>query len=95
MKPQPLSRNFLLKRGFCCKNGCTNCPYNMAELHETLMGRKLIEGTLPEIARQLERIADSLEKKQIPDQRSAFETYIKNYPNDAELGQNIRKLWLK
>jgi hypothetical protein len=67
----------------------------MAELHETLMGRKLIEGTLPEIARQLERIADSLEKKQIPDQRSAFETYIKNYPNDAELGENIRKLWLK
>ena len=36
----------------------------MPELHETLMGRKLIEGTLPEIARQLERIADSLEKKE-------------------------------
>jgi hypothetical protein len=68
----------------------------MPELHETLMGRKLIEGTLPEIARQLERIADSLEKKQTPDQiRIAFETYIKNYPNDAELGQNIRKLWHK
>jgi hypothetical protein len=27
-KPQPLSREFLLKRGFCCNNGCTNCPYN-------------------------------------------------------------------
>lgn len=68
----------------------------MPELHETLMGRKLIEGTLPEIARQLERIADSLEKKQTPEQtRSAFETYIKNYPNDADLGKNIRQLWLK
>jgi NTP pyrophosphatase (non-canonical NTP hydrolase) len=27
MKPTPLSRNFLLQRGFCCNNGCTNCPY--------------------------------------------------------------------
>ena len=35
----------------------------MTQLHETLMGRKLIEGTLPEIARQLKRIADSLEKQ--------------------------------
>ena len=68
----------------------------MPELHETLMGRKLIEGTLPEIARQLERIANSLEKKQTPDQiRIAFETYIKNYPDDTELGQNIRQLWQK
>ncbi len=24
---KPLSREFLLKRGFCCKNGCKNCPY--------------------------------------------------------------------
>lgn len=22
-----LSREFLLNRGFCCKNGCSNCPY--------------------------------------------------------------------
>jgi len=21
------TREYLLKRGFCCKNGCTNCPY--------------------------------------------------------------------
>lgn len=34
----------------------------MPELHETLMGRKLIEHTLPEIARQLERVADNLAK---------------------------------
>ena len=66
----------------------------MPELHETLMGRKLIEGTLPEIARQLERIANALEKKQKPDQiATAFETYINNYPNDAELGKTIRQLW--
>ena len=28
-KPQPLSREFLLNRGFCCNNGCLNCPYKM------------------------------------------------------------------
>jgi hypothetical protein len=31
-------------------------------LHETVMGQKLILGTLPDIAHQLQRIADSLEK---------------------------------
>ena len=35
----------------------------MPELHETLMGRKLIEGTLPNIAEQLKRIADVMENK--------------------------------
>jgi len=24
----PLSREFLLNRGCCCKSGCENCPYN-------------------------------------------------------------------
>jgi len=65
----------------------------MPELHETLMGRKLIEGTLPEIARQLERIADSLEKKE--ESFIDVSELIKNTPNDTELGENIRKLWLK
>ena len=27
MKHKPLSREFLLKRGYCCDNGCKNCPY--------------------------------------------------------------------
>ena len=31
-------------------------------LHETVMGQRLILGTLPDIANQLKRIADSLEK---------------------------------
>lgn len=22
-----MTRYYLLKRGFCCKNGCKNCPY--------------------------------------------------------------------
>ena len=32
------------------------------ELHNTVMGQRLILGTLPDIAHQLKRIADSLEK---------------------------------
>lgn len=69
----------------------------MPELHETLMGRKLIEGTLPEIALQLKRIADVLESKHdTADQiASAFQAFIKNYPNDEDLGKNIRQLYEK
>ena len=28
MNDQPLSRKFLLERGFCCGNWCQNCPYD-------------------------------------------------------------------
>lgn len=35
----------------------------MPQLHETLMGRKLIEHTLPELAEQLKRVANALENK--------------------------------
>lgn len=27
MTLKPLTREFLLKRGYCCGNGCLNCPY--------------------------------------------------------------------
>ena len=66
----------------------------MPELHETLMGRKLIEGTLPEIARQLERIADALESKEIRTE-NALTNLVNQYPNDQELGNEIRKRWQK
>jgi hypothetical protein len=35
----------------------------MAELHNTLMGRKLLEVIIPDIAINLERIADALEQQ--------------------------------
>jgi flavin-dependent thymidylate synthase len=35
-KLKPLSREFLLKRGFCCHNGCLNCPYKMNNTVELL-----------------------------------------------------------
>lgn len=34
---------------------------NMAQLHETLLGRKLIEGTLPDIVNQLKSISKTLD----------------------------------
>ena len=30
-RPKPLSRQFLLDRGYCCGSGCTNCPYTTEE----------------------------------------------------------------
>ena len=33
MKYEPLSKEFLLARGYCCNNNCKNCPYkNKKEL---------------------------------------------------------------
>lgn len=29
---EPLSREFLLSRGFCCNCGCKNCPYKVKEM---------------------------------------------------------------
>ena len=66
----------------------------MIELHNTLMGRKLIEGVIPDIARQLERIADALESKEIRTE-NALTNLIKQFPNDQELGKEIRERWKK
>ena len=60
----------------------------MAELHETLMGRKLIEHTLPEIADQLKRIADALEKGKIKE-------FMDRFPNDQDLGQKVREYYIR
>lgn len=50
----------------------------MPELHETLMGRKLIEHTLPEIARQLERLTDALEKANLREEQKIKDEISKN-----------------
>lgn len=31
LQHNPLSREFLLERGFCCGSGCTNCPYPLPQ----------------------------------------------------------------
>jgi len=67
----------------------------MAELHNTMMGKKLIEHTLPNIGEQLERIADILENKSKSSDQvmSALRKFIDNVPNDQELGKKIRELY--
>lgn len=70
----------------------------MPELHETLMGKKLIEGTLPEIALQLKRIADSMDKEnkaKYANLSTAMAVFIEGYPDDKELGKQIRQLYGK
>jgi hemerythrin-like domain-containing protein len=51
------------------------------QLHETFMGRKLTQHTLPEIARQLERIADALEKQSEEKQNAEIVKAAKAYLN--------------
>jgi hypothetical protein len=58
------------------------------------MGRRLIEGTFPDIAEQLKRIADALEGKEIRTE-NAITNLITQFPNDQELGKEIRKRWQK
>mgnify|MGYP003649116949 CR=1 FL=1 len=38
VKNKPLSKKFLEERGYCCNNGCINCPYK-----EIIMGKELNE----------------------------------------------------
>jgi len=65
---------------------------NMPELHETLMGRKLIEGTLPNIAHQLQRIADALEKKSGEEISLDIYELVNHFSNDTDLGKQLRQI---
>ena len=38
-----LTREFLLRRGFCCDNGCRNCPYGFVLLDEATPGMRFRE----------------------------------------------------
>ena len=70
----------------------------MAQLHETQMGVKLIEFTLPEIALQLKRIADSIDKDnktKYTNLSTAMAVFIDGHPDDKELGKQIRQLYGK
>ena len=65
------------------------------QLHDTLIGRKLIEGTIPEIARQLERIANALESKQQDQVTSAFKAYVNSGASDSEIVKQLKQIWEK
>ena len=47
MANKPLSREFLLTRGFCCNNGCTNCPYKTKPMSNQFFytRKELVSGT--------------------------------------------------
>jgi len=68
----------------------------MADFHNTVMGKRLIEHTFPEIARHLERIADALEADKKVKELSAFgkslSSLVDHYPDNTELGKKIREL---
>ena len=66
----------------------------MPELHETLQGKALIQHTFPDIALQLKRIANALEDKEIRTQ-IVVTNLITQFPNDMELGKEIRSRWQK
>ncbi len=69
----------------------------MADFHNTVMGKTFYQHTLPELLKQLTRIADSLEKEKKQDELgnslSSIRKFISHYPNDQELGEQIRKIW--
>lgn len=47
MVNKPLSRQFLLNRGFCCNNGCLNCPYKSTNMQNQFFytRKELVSGT--------------------------------------------------
>ena len=78
----------------------------MPQLHETLMGRRLIEHTLPDLVSQIRRIADNLEQPIIEakgcptskadlqgqyDELVEFLEYEEGYTTDRETAKRIRK----
>ena len=34
MEYKPLSKKVLIERGYCCKQGCKNCPYKLKEKND-------------------------------------------------------------
>jgi len=60
-----------------------------------MIGKKLIEGTIPDIAHQLKRIADILESKQQDQVTSAFKAYVNSGASDSEIVKQLREIWQK
>lgn len=54
----------------------------MAELHETLMGRKLIEQVFPDIAKNLGKIADAIKEQNQLLKKDTIELFISYYEDE-------------
>lgn len=59
----------------------------MAELHNTVMGKRLIEGDIPRIVKALEKIADALENDAKNQLVKAFLTEMKDSDVDLSDGE--------
>jgi hypothetical protein len=54
----------------------------MAELHETLMGRKLIEHVFPDIAENLGKIANAIKEQNQLLKKDTIEIFISYYEDE-------------
>jgi hypothetical protein len=61
------------------------------------MGKKFYQADIPDLIHQLTRIADALQiqkkEKELGDKFSAIKSFVKNHPDDQELGKKIREIW--
>ena len=65
MNYKPLSREFLLSRGYCCNSGCVNCPYT--DMNDTQIKIMSTAGQYHQIQNEqcdplLDSIANDLKK---------------------------------
>jgi hypothetical protein len=64
----------------------------MSELHNTIMGRRLIEHDIPEIHTQLKRIADVMENKKKPEiEYIRFIEELEAFTKDKETAKKIQR----
>jgi len=67
----------------------------MIELHNTIMGRRLIEHDIPEIHTQLKRIGDLLEQKEQKHPAVNFLEQLEAVTTDRETAYKIRKFLIQ
>ena len=87
---KPLSKEFLLNRGFCCNNGCKNCPYKineMIKLKDILcegMSKgdilKIVNRIYPDIIKNLGRARKGTPKIEVHNNVYARYSGIDDYP---------------
>tara|TARA_R110000751_G_scaffold145816_1_gene249381 strand:- start:659 stop:886 length:228 start_codon:yes stop_codon:yes gene_type:complete len=61
----------------------------MAELHETLLGRRLLDNDIPKIAKALEKIANILEENIKQDNAKKFLNKIRDCEIDISDGEAL------
>tara|TARA_Y100001938_G_scaffold138387_1_gene203793 strand:+ start:95 stop:514 length:420 start_codon:yes stop_codon:yes gene_type:complete len=62
---KPLSREFLLKRGYCCNSGCINCPYKEKDMENDKKNKyeDMAKGAESQLAAALEAASAARQNK--------------------------------